>query len=144
MLPFSFSGRVEFGDPHDVEGAILRLERGLELLKAKRIDRQSSRIRFKGTFPSFVSSTNLLFSIGSGELEIQQKSGGLVVLYRLRFTYMLIVTAILFGYFGPIMLTNMNPAEALVALGGMWMMIFGLNVVPLLIRFPRWIKRTLA
>jgi hypothetical protein len=146
-LPFSFSGRVEVDARHDVNGAALRLERGLEILKAKRIDRTESQIRFKAGYARLVSNTNLLAPISSGELAVQPKGGGLVVVYRLRFTQMLVfVTVMVFGFFGPSLLNaaNRSKGQAVVYLFGMWMWLFGGSVVTTLIRFPRWIRRTLV
>jgi hypothetical protein len=146
-LPFSYSGRVEIAGQHDVEGATLRLERGLELLKPKRLDRTGSQIRFKSGAARLVSNTNLLVPIGSGELSVQPNSGGLAVAYRLHFTQILLIaTVMVLGFFGPFLLNapNLTRGEAGVFLFGMWLWLFGGNVVITLIRFPRWIKRTLT
>jgi hypothetical protein len=93
-LPFSFSGRVEVDAQHDVNSAALRLERGLEILKAKRIDRTESQIRFKAGVARLVSNTNLLVPISSGELSVEPKGGGLVVAYHLHFTQMLLFATV--------------------------------------------------
>ncbi len=144
-LPFSFSGRVEVDAQRDVKGATLRLERGLAILKARRIDREGSHIRFTAGVARLASSANMLAGIGSGELSVQPKGGGLVVVYRLRFTQMLaLVTVMVFGFFGPFLLAGPNLREAVAILVGSWMWLFGGNVVLTLIKFPRWIRRTLA
>ncbi len=145
-LPFSFSGRVEVGAQRDVKGAALKLERGLEILKAKRIDRKGLQIHFTAGAARLVLNTNLLTAIGSGELLVQPKSGGLVVVYRLRFTQMLFISLMVFGFLGPFVLSspNLSSAQALVLLAGAWMWLFGGNVALTLIRFPRWIRRTLG
>ena len=146
-LPFSFSGRVDVGPQHDAKGAALKLERGLEILKAKRIDHTGLRIHFTTGFARLVLSTNLLAPISSGELLIQPKSGGLVVVYNVRFTHMLVGASVMvFFFFGPFVLSapNMSSAQAVALLVGAWMWLFGGNVVLALIRFPRWIRRTLG
>jgi len=120
----------------------LKLERALEILKVKRIDSRGSRIHFTTS----VLRNNLLGPIGSGDLSVQPEGGGLVVIYQLRFTRLLMtVTVMLFGFVGFIAFNaHLSSADTVFIFCVFWMWFFGGNVLLALIRFPRWLRRTLA
>lgn len=127
--------------------AASRLERALHNLKAKRVTRVGPQIQFTGGIFRVVSGTNLLAAIDSGELFVEPSAKGLAIGYRLQFTQMfLIVSVAVLGFFGPpvMMAPNLTPVEAAALLFVAWLWLYGGNVILTLIRFPRWIRRTLA
>jgi hypothetical protein len=146
-LPFSLRGRVEVTESPDVSAAASRLERGLHNLKAKRVGRAGPEIHFTGGIFRLVAANNLLGAVGSGDLSVEPLVRGVAVEYRLRFTQMfLVVSVAVLGFFGPPVMNapNLTPVEAAVLLSVSWVWLYGANVVLAVIRFPRWIHRTLA
>lgn len=145
-LPFSISGHVLIAEVLESSVAASRLERALDSLKAKRVSRTGTEIRFTAGIFRAVSGMNLLVPIGSGRLSIEPVGMGLSVEYKLSFTQLFLVVSIsVLGFFGPPILSapNLTPAEAAMLLSIAWLWLYGMNVVLAVNRFPRWIQRSL-
>ena len=146
-LPFSAAGCVHVAGASSTAVATERLEHALEQLRAKRIDRSGNQIEFTGGIFRAVRGDNLLVAIGSGELSLKHSGQGLDVAYRLRFTQMLLtVSGLVLIVLGPPVIgaPNLTALQAGWVLVVAWLWLFGANVVLTLLRFPRWIRRTLA
>jgi hypothetical protein len=125
----------------------LKLERALDDLKAKRVKRVGQQIQFTGGIFRAVSGNNLLVAVGSGELSLEPSGTGLAIAYHLRLTQMFLVVSIaVIGFFGPPVVgaPNLTPVEAAALLSVAWLWLYGMNVLLTVVRFPRWIRRTLA
>jgi hypothetical protein len=88
-----------------------------------------------------------LVAVGAGELSVEPSGTGLAIAYHLRFTQMFLVVSIaVSGFFGPPLFgaSNLTPVEAAAVLCGAWLWLYGMNVLLTVVRFPRWIRRTLV
>ena|SRR2546422_4998094 len=146
-LPFNTAGRVHVARDSSASVATDALEHALEQLRAKRIARRGCRIEFTGGIFRAVRGDNLLVAVGSGDLSLERSGTGLEVTYRLRLTQMLLtVSGLVLFVLGPPVIgaPNLNTLQASGVLLTAWLWLFGGNVVLTLVRFPRWIQRTLA
>ena len=103
------------------------------------------RIRFSGGFFRLVSNWNLLVPTSAGEIEVQPYPKGVVIVYHLRFYQLTAALVVLAG----LLLSSLIAAGG--KANGLAVFIFGFLALPFvlsefftLIRFPRWIWRTLA
>lgn len=146
-LPFSFSGRVELtssAGPDLAEIALGKLEKALWDLKATRVNRSGWQLHFTVRFFRWVERSNLLGPVERGELWLEPSHSNLVVFYRLQFTRLLmLISAGLCIPLGFLLYqgASIRIVPWFLAIGWLWL--FGVNVAITLIRFPRWIRRTL-
>ena len=149
MLPVSFNGRIEIPGQHDATAACRRLHTALEELDARRIARNEHTIRFTGGVFRIVSNWNLLVPISSGKLVVRPHPKGILVLYRLRFLQFAAALAVLAAFLCVSLLTAGSDISTIWNGGMIWA--FGLvalipilNIFIAMIRFRRWVWRTLA
>jgi len=91
-----------------------------------------------------VSGHNQLVSINKGEIEVGQKSGRIIIYYKIYFTEMLLVITIgVIGFLGPFVWFAPNLADSgkLLVLFLAWAWLFGVNYLITAFRFPRFLKR---
>jgi hypothetical protein len=147
-LPLSFLGKVTIPAAPEVELVANRLEQALRVLKARQVSRVGSRIEFKAGVSLAISSTNLLAPIGSGELSLHPSGEFLTVRYQLRFTQMLVLVSGMVLAISVPFLMNMRTwsdrQEGVLFLFFAWLWLFGGNVAISIVRFPRWIVRSVT
>ncbi len=146
-LPLSSSGKIEMSlvsDSEKLDSQVVKaIVEGLTKQRAHDIHQNGNRISFRG---GGGDNLNPLLPITSGEVDIFSEGARIIIRYRIRFTHFFILSLLLvFGGF--VLLDNglrNNPIGALVLMAGVWIVLFGLNVLLVLIRFPRLLRRSAA
>jgi hypothetical protein len=142
MVPFSYSGRIDIHDLHDPKAALLKIEYALDRLRPRRVVRVGQQIQFSaGTLQNLVAR-NALGAAGSGEVSVQRSKTGLAVTYKVRFTQLFWVSVFMMGCLSMFVLAapNQSPREGAMLILGMWLWLYGGNVVVTLFKFPKWLR----
>ena len=143
-LPFSYSERIEVRGLHDAKAALLKIEHGLDRLKARRAVLVGQQIEFSaGTVQNLFGRT-ALGTAESGEISAQRSKEGLTVTYRIRFIQLFWVTLFMVGFVSLPVLNapNLTTDEATALLLGISACLYGVNVAVTLFKFPRWLRST--
>ena len=143
-LPFSYSGRIEVDGPHDPKAALLKIEHGLDRLRLRRAIRVGQQIQFSAGVWQNMAGRNVLGAAGSGEVSVQPSKTGLTVTYRIRFIQLFFMTLFVVGFTSMFVFNtpNLTREGSATLLLGMWLLMYGGNVVVTLFRFPRWLRTT--
>jgi len=143
-FPISLAGVVAVSGL-TVDETIARLERALAGAGATALRRESNGLQFGGTAFRLVSNWNVLVPISTGIIEVRSRNDGIIVWYRLRFTWVLVaVTLLVTGLFAPIAVASNAPmAGRLIFPVVGWLWLFGGNFVLTRWRFPRFLTRSL-
>jgi len=93
-FPISLAGVVAVSGL-TVDETIARLERALAGAGATALRRESNGLQFGGTAFRLVSNWNVLVPISTGIIEVRSRNDGIIVWYRLRFTWVLVAVTLL-------------------------------------------------
>lgn len=145
-FPITYNGRVNFkGDAiAELTPEILleKLETGLRERKATNVFRNAMTLSFSGGILSLATNWNLLSGISSGEIQIESTDKTISVIYRLRFTVVLICFTLLVVYmWRPF--TERFPCSAVESVFRMfliWGGLFGITYLWAVARFSLFIR----
>ncbi len=144
MLPFSLSSNIliESSAYCPTHRVLYFIYQGLVKQKAKRISLSNNRFYFTGGWFRPVHSLNALYSISTGEIQVERHKKGWLVYYRVRFTQLVLFTSFaVFFFLGPIYLAaSKSIAETLGILAFIWLFFVGVNIIIFLVRFPNFVE----
>lgn len=149
-FPFSNTGTVVL-EKRSKEDSIEELgdaiQEGLQNVKARDITRNRNNFSFSGGFLRFVSNRNILVSVSSGEITIEETAETISIRYVLKFTEMLIIVSLMVvGGFG-IMLwqaPNLSFFPKVILSAVLWLCLFGRNYLITTLRFPSFIRKIMG
>jgi hypothetical protein len=135
------------GEPNtvpDPTAAAISIEAAIRDQRPRSVSRSATLVQFRAGVLRWVSNTNILVPISSGEVEVQTELSGLRVSYTIRFTELLIFAMVFTVVFTLVVSSKGGDAPTLFKLVAstlpLWW-IFGGNVSITLFRFPRMLKR---
>ncbi|HEY1934839.1 MAG TPA: hypothetical protein VGG99_22770 [Acetobacteraceae bacterium] len=147
-FPVSITGVIRLS--RDVVGGAsidriaVRIEDLLDAAAAKAVIRRDSSVAFTAGVFRAVFSSNVLVSLDSGTLDIEDAGDEIRVTYHASTVQMLIVVTAMLFLMGTLMLCLGLPrlvAVWVLLIGWLWL--FGMNYLITSIRFPRWLRHGL-
>ena len=141
-LPYSSSGRIELTsdvNAQQIDSKVVKaIVDALTKKRARNVQQNGNQITFRAGV-RIVDNLNLLLPITSGEISIFVEGTRIIIRYNIRFTEFFIFTLLLvFG--GGFALGDLR-SRGLAFLAIVWLVLFGINVLLALIRFP-WFLRS--
>ena len=140
MSPFIVSGSVDIrvGDSFASDAGRDAIGRAISRLRPRQLQEKGGRIVFRGGVLRLVSGLNLLAPVTDGEVALVMRGP------NLRISYTLTLHELVFA----VLLLSTALGLALALTGGPWWIagvlavwLFGLNVLILRFRFPRFLRR---
>lgn len=120
------------------------IQEGLQNVKARDITRNQNNFSFSGGIFRFVSNWNILVSVSSGEISIEETAEAISIHYVLKFTEMLIIASLMVvGGFGAVLwqAPNLSFVPKVMLLAVAWSWLFGMNYLITILRFPSFIRK---
>jgi hypothetical protein len=147
-FPLSWSADVLVpGAPNTVPDPIalaVAIEAALREQRPRSLSRTGTAVQFRAGILRWVSNTNVLVPISSGDVEVHSELSNLRVSYTIRFTEILLFALVATAVFAFVIYLKGRDAPPLFKLVAttvpLWW-IFGGNVTLAVFRFPRMLKR---
>jgi hypothetical protein len=146
-LPLSSSGKIEMhivSNSEQLDSKVVQaIVEDLTKKKASDINQNGNKITFRG---GAGDNLNPLLLITSGEVDVFAERTRIILRYCIRFTHSFIFTFLLVFVGGFLLDHNLrnNPIGSLALLAAMWLVLFGVNVLIVLIRFPLLLRRSVV
>jgi hypothetical protein len=146
-MPFPLTYRLQHREKtgQSVQSMIAFVEEDLLRAKVTDVTTDFGLVRFKTGILNFIGTGKLnpVAMISSGELEIMEENGEIVVTATMRFTAMLIISSLMvFGFMGSFMFhdqkTELKQGIPILIAGWLW--IFGINYLVSTSRIRTWVK----
>lgn len=144
-FPFSYSKTLVFKKERlqvEAKTLVRNILVGLQKKEADRAHNIANTIYFKGG--GFVGSLNILRSISSGKIMVEEQGYEIHVRYKLKFTQLVVyITVVIPIFFGTVLITqtNLGFLEITSFIIFAWLWLVGGNYLSTIIRFPRFIKK---
>jgi succinate dehydrogenase hydrophobic anchor subunit len=129
--------------------SILRNEiaRNLEEVEARNVEVLGNLVKFKGGVFRFVTNWNVLYSITSGEIHIDQEKN--LIKYKLSFSQLMLIISIVVAVMGMSSIVNdysfsdYSLSMVILDLSIIWFLLVGINIIITLPRFHKFLKRSI-
>lgn len=149
-MPFPFSRRDEISLPLTVASlsdadVIARLSTAIASHAAARVDAAEDTLHFQVPLSWMMSKWDILAYVDRGTLSLVRRGGERRLAYAISLKRSVAIgTALVVGVFGILAFVFTDPIRAVCLVVGMWLLLVG-SVYPLtVLRFPRFLRRTLA
>lgn len=146
-FPFTLNGTVmisfEVDEKECIDRVIQNITEGLEVVRAKRVQRENASVMFRGGFFRPISGLNPTAVISSGTLKFSSDDHRVRISYHLRFTELVFFASIVVSVLvAPLLLRapNVTEAKAVGILVFIWVILVGGNYMFTRWRFRKWLE----